>query len=696
MELEARFEAALRRNLDFAAIRITIRTAVQHQGRRALALLSAHAVSRHAMRRRRAVAQEWAGRAALSQALSRFRVSTADWRRRLAQGRRRSRLMALMRGLSRFRAELMAARRSARAAQQRALRQQQALVKIHARLLFARWRIDHAPHAAAEHLARAASRRQRAQRALAVWALAAALIAASAKRAHRAAALREALAVAGAFGAWRRALSQAATDAALAASSVVHRRALCARAAWSKWRRAVLVAVTVATTAASVARRHVTRRRRWALSSWRRAATQRAAALATARGALATWACVARHRRRLAALVVRALRGGRAARCGHHLSLWRNAAGARQRVVAGIAHAGAHWRRRATWVAWVPWRRRARLLARLRHQLGSMAAAVARRRSAEVLMAWRDTATRRGGAAARRRLGDALVARKAMGGWRARARLVRVRALALRASAALTARATALGAMRRTVHAWHERAAPLGGWVRMRVQLAARMRWRRAARLLVRWWQGTSERRARARGLARARRWALHGAMVAAWAALCAAAAAARRAASLLGALRAVLRRAPLLCWAAEASARTAAHALDVACGGAVRHRRMQKGWLLWTMRLAARFAVASRLWATRTLIATDRARAHTRSACCAWHARSIALKRQRLWNTLCDGQRLVYCQKRALLRWRRRWLLGRAQVARAHGHNHRHAHDRGRRHGYDHSPGEQRRMISE
>ena len=136
--------AALDRNLQFAALRATVAVAVQNAMRPAFARLLRAAKEGRALRASGRKARERLPRWSLARGISRWSGFLEGLRRRhVAHARRHAHLSSLMRGLRRIREEAIAAQRAQRAARRRAVRQQRTLLVLHARLLLARWRVEH-------------------------------------------------------------------------------------------------------------------------------------------------------------------------------------------------------------------------------------------------------------------------------------------------------------------------------------------------------------------------------------------------------------------------------------------------------------------------------------------------------------------------------------------------------------------------
>ena len=117
--MDDRMRTALDRNLQFAAVRVGIKTELRGIARMALRRLKANAASRGNLEQTQLMekADTCARRLELCRAMVRLKASHAAWRLLCARADRQFRLMALMAGFFRMKAELIAPCASSEGAQ---------------------------------------------------------------------------------------------------------------------------------------------------------------------------------------------------------------------------------------------------------------------------------------------------------------------------------------------------------------------------------------------------------------------------------------------------------------------------------------------------------------------------------------------------------------------------------------------------
>ena len=327
--MDAHLRAALRRNLDFAAIRVTIAAEQRVVAKRALRTLRSRTTVRRDLDGLQNVrADECAQRAALRRGIGALRAASSVWRHRYARASRHAHLMALMRGFHRMKKDLETAKRAERAARRRAARQHRTLLQLHARLLLARWRMDSAALACA--ISRGDShgirRRLRCRSALQKW--------------------REGLLYAGVWGALR-------------ARAAAHRAALMRASGLALLRRRLRERADARRRLTTLVRRVLRKKQKGALRAWRgvvmRASRRRrrrrarcgCGTTSVSRGCAARWAIGRRWRAAYGAVAPTP-----AARCGSGAAPHARHSGFRwggaSRRRAARACGGGHWSRRCS------------------------------------------------------------------------------------------------------------------------------------------------------------------------------------------------------------------------------------------------------------------------------------------------------------------------------------------------------------
>ena len=137
--LEDRFRSALDRNLQFAALRVEMLGVQARELKRWWIGWRRTIKLKYARKYQWALAEERSGLALIARGFHGWWKNHDYFRRRLAHALRHSHLTALSNGLESFRRDAAAHRRERRAARKRALRQQQTLLQLHARLLVMQW-----------------------------------------------------------------------------------------------------------------------------------------------------------------------------------------------------------------------------------------------------------------------------------------------------------------------------------------------------------------------------------------------------------------------------------------------------------------------------------------------------------------------------------------------------------------------------
>jgi hypothetical protein len=657
-------ETALRRNLDHAALRVNIQAGVREQMMLAFRRLRLPARNRTLRQRVASRAEAFVRHQALTRGFDRLNALLEWWRRIYARARRHSRLTDMMRVIERMRRELEGARRAERAARRRAERQQRTFLRMYARLLLSRWRDSNVQFFVA-------------------------------LRTSRFEVLRTRLQARGAVGAWCVACTECKARAAMRVSAL-------ALAAWHRAARGVVVWSVHASERRAAHREVLVQGRRAeshrqsmqlarvrrALGAWRRSNSRRVRAHALASRALRRWVRAA-ARSRDALRRQRLLAGHKPFADDHRrrFSQWRRAA---RRVARSHALQCAallyRWRREvsrglSTWQG-EAWRlqasRHSRSLESRRSRRAVLRRWLQRCRQVTAYIASIRTATLelvRLLGVVRRRAGlglwlehvewvaaglqlrhsaEAWAVRKQFLVWRhAQERLSALRA----ASRSLMRTAIARHRQQRLdehMAHWVGIAAPLASLDRLAEQLGFSLRWRRAASSLAHWQMEHASRARRQRATVELAALRLGGVPVA-WGRWTRVTAALRRHRALRAALRAVLGREPWGLWLKRTGELAAENAAVAAAAAACGDIRREATWLEWREKFRAEHAVASRLWALRLDLTTERRLRHEAARFETWRLRARGRARWALWMRLAEGHELITRQARGLRRWKLR-----------------------------------------
>ena len=682
--LDARIQSALNRNLAFAALRVTIkaelRDAVAFAFRRLLQAAEANALQQRLGMK----AAERARWAAVTRGVASWTSYHAHGRRLLAKARRHAYSSAKLRGLRCLAAEVAAARRAERAERRRAARQLRTLLELHARLLFARWRVDRGAHRALVHRAIGASTLARNRRAWANWMMAVHTRERLRDLSRRAAAVQAAMRASAAVDAWLdlRASSRAAHRRLGRAQ--MHSRRIQLRSALISWRRERAVARGTALAARSIHHRMACARDR-AFRGWVGGAAARRQAKIAARRAVKAWRVVCirtiaiRHElpRRARAQRVRGMRrrGWRA---------WRRSIDARVRVLllwGPSTSAGRTSSLRRCLRSWstlsASWRRLHRSATVLLHRSlaagiatwrdlvhaarhGPRALAVRHWTSSGLWVGWSTwhgtwAALVRSRAAMHRSV-QHMGRRELSRGWCTWAAAASHRAASQRAARTLLACAHGLLQRRTRLHAlqlWAAQARPLAHLARRHDVFEAAKRWRRAAVRLGAWQHLTAARRARCAAAAHVSALCLGG-MRQAWRRWAVAAMTRARVHRNARGLWRLLTRDALSTWAPWAVAMAAQRAAVGAASAKVMTLRQRNGWSAWTSAYTVEDAVAARLWARKLTLTSERHGRALSRALRAWRMHARTRSRHHRWIIFGVGHDLMACRRGALRRWRR------------------------------------------
>ena len=338
---DAYLQEALRRNLGFASLRISIQTGLRDEIRRALHAWFEAAGARALQQQLLDVAEHHLSVATLMRALARMRSEAALMRLRWARALQHWRLASLVRGLVCWHTKLKVARRRAFERQRRKAQQEQTLVMLHARLLLWNWRRLHGTVRVTLRGCAAAVQSARSSRALRL-----------------------------AWRAWMDLQALAATLERRVGHIVERVRAKRQGRGLRRWRRAASVR-SVTTACLRLALTHMRHAPLlWALRSWRREARLRRLVHIYKRRGVRRWSAATtlrRARRRLGTIAGRAWLSFRQRRASHALDRWMLLArpfGQRNRLIRTSLVRLVHqrkWRALSSWrVAAELWRAAAR------------------------------------------------------------------------------------------------------------------------------------------------------------------------------------------------------------------------------------------------------------------------------------------------------------------------------------------------
>lgn len=678
--MDDRMRTALDRNLQFAAVRVGIKTELRGIARMALRRLKANAASQGNLEQTQLMekADTCARRLELCRAMVRLKASHAAWRLLCARADRQFRLMALMAGFFRMKAELIAAVRELRKERRRARRQYRALLELHARLLLVRWHQQHSRFAATMRIAATSisvRRRLFCRSALCKWRQGVARRHEGASLGQRADVLHASILASNALWYWRDSLaSNRRFEYAVGRAGRRGRRTRLV-AAWSHWLEAARKWTALQRAQERAARRVDAKARTRLLRCmwrWRRLASRRTRACALARralGRLHRHARCARKRARTERLLsshllvsYRARRLQQWALSARLRSYWRTLG------LAAASHARARIARQlAKGFGWWSGELMRRQAVRERH-------AICHRRfvrfgARKAIHQWWGSCTDQ--------LVEDWLTRRA-DGWQLLLWLARWHA-------AYASRRKLAAAMRGRLHAarmwlgvrtkrlamrdWLQRAAPLAEDARWVVELRLRLAWRRTAGSFFTWRRGIKGVFQSRLNTTRAEDAFRRRACLQALDAWGLAAARRRRWTMLCSGLFAVLGRTALHEWAdwAEAHAEYSA-ILETRFGRARRYvstRRRTDAFGEWVSRYDAKRAIDSRLWAKQVSLQTAKSRASRLAALRVWQRKALLRRRRGGWLRLAEGHRLVRQQRVLLRRWAART---RARMARYAG----------------------------
>ena len=384
---DAYLQEALRRNLGFASLRISIQTGLRDEIRRALHAWFEAAGARALQQQLLDVAEHHLSVETLTRGLARMRSEAALMRLRWARALQHWRLASLVRGLVCWNTKLKVARRRAFERQRRKAQQEQTLVMLHARLLLWNWRRLHGAVRVALRGCAAAVQTARSSRALRLaWGTWMGFRALVARLEHHVGHVVE-RALRLAWGTW---MDLRALEARLERriGHVMERvRAKRLGRGLRRWRRAAS-ARSVATARLRLALTHMRHAPLlWALRSWRREARLRLLMHVYKRRGVRRWAAATtlrRARHRLGTLAGRAWLSFRQRRVSDALDRWMSLArpfGQRNRLVRIALGRLMH---RRQWMALSTWR----VAVGLRRAAARRRQAAAKGQLAGLLRAW--------------------------------------------------------------------------------------------------------------------------------------------------------------------------------------------------------------------------------------------------------------------------------------------------------------------
>ena len=355
---DAYLQEALRRNLGFASLRISIQTGLRDEIRRALHAWFEAAGARALQQQLLDVAEHHLSVETLMRGLARMRSEAALMRLRWARALQHWRLASLVRGLVCWNTKLKVARRRAFERQRRKAQQEQTLVMLHARLMLWNWRRLHGVVRVALRGCAAAVQTARSSRGLRL-----------------------------AWGTWMDLRALAARLERRVGHVMERVRAKRLGRGLRRWRRAASVR-SVATARLRLALTHMRHAPLlWALRSWRREARLRLLMHVYKRRGVRRWAAATtlrRARHRLGTLAGRAWLSFRQRRVSDALDRWMSSArpfGQRNRLVRIALGRLMH---RRQWMALSTWR----VAVGLRRAAARRRQAAAKGQLAGLLRAW--------------------------------------------------------------------------------------------------------------------------------------------------------------------------------------------------------------------------------------------------------------------------------------------------------------------